>query len=124
MLIKNLEAKKRIRYNGTMATNEVKAFLDANPEVADRLGKKNPTLIDVLNLVSEMKKEQQIKAEPLKMLSGQIPASLYDRLDEVINEIKQMGGKVKKREIIANALDDYLQKFTAEEIIYNSHRNY
>lgn len=124
MLIKNLEAKKRIRYNGTMATNEVKAFLDANPEVADRLGKKNPTLIDVLNLVSEMKKEQQIKAEPLKMLSGQIPASLYDRLDEVINEIKQMGGKVKKREIIANALDDYLQKFTAEEIIYNSQRNY
>lgn len=124
MLIKNLEAKKRIRYNGTMATNEVKAFLDANPEVADQLGKKNPTLIDVLNLVSEMKKEQQIKAEPLKMLSGQIPASLYDRLDEVINEIKQMGGKIKKREIIANALDDYLQKFTAEEIIYNSHRNY
>lgn len=107
-----------------MATNEVKAFLDANPEVADQLGKKNPTLIDVLNLVSEMKKEQQIKAEPLKMLSGQIPASLYDRLDEVINEIKQMGGKIKKREIIANALDDYLQKFTAEEIIYNSHRNY
>lgn len=124
MLIKNLEVKKRIRYNGSMATNEVKAFLDANPEVADQLGKKNPTLIDVLNLVSEMKKEQQIKAEPLKMLSGQIPASLYDRLDEVINEIKQMGGKIKKREIIANALDDYLQKFTAEDIIYNSHRNH
>lgn len=107
-----------------MANNEVKAFLEENPEVAQRLGKKNPTLIDVLTLVSEMKQEQEekkkIEAEPLKTISTQIPASLYDQLDEVIKEIKQMGAKVKKREIITAALNDYLTQYPPEEIVYRN----
>lgn len=95
-------------------SNEYLEYLRQNPEYAGRINSKT-TREELLKLLVEQQRKAEAENTPpekLVMLSAQVPESINDRINALVDERKKHA-KTSKRSIIIEALTEYLDRQNA-----------
>lgn len=91
----------------SMATDQIKAILESNPQLAAQVGDKatEKEILEALNsMFLDQKRQIDAGKEPTKMLSAQIPLSLHDTISEISKTYK-----VSRKKIVVDALYEFLE---------------